>query len=94
MRPGSLDALLPPEQRAQPGARANLFGMTEAFGPYCGYPADTDMPPAAWGSCGKPFPGMRVRIVDPDNGEPVAWVRSVYRGDRYKFLARLTRPGS
>jgi acyl-CoA synthetase (AMP-forming)/AMP-acid ligase II len=72
LRPGSLDALLPPEQRAQPGARANLFGMTEAFGPYCGYPADTDMPPAAWGSCGKPFPGMEVRIVGPDNGESVA----------------------
>jgi acyl-CoA synthetase (AMP-forming)/AMP-acid ligase II len=72
LRPGSLDALLPPGQRAQPGARANLFGMTEAFGPYCGYPADTDMPPAAWGSCGKPFPGTQVRIVDPDNGEPVA----------------------
>src|SRR6516165_10344159 len=71
LRPGSLEALLPPEQRAQPGARAKLFGMTEAFGPYCGYPADTDMPPAAWGSCGKPFPGTEVRIVDPDNGEPV-----------------------
>ena len=71
LRPGSLDALLPPEQRAQPGARATLFGMTEAFGPYCGYPADTDMPTAAWGSCGKPFPGMEVRIVDPDNGQPV-----------------------
>jgi acyl-CoA synthetase (AMP-forming)/AMP-acid ligase II len=72
LRPGSLDALLPPEQRAQPGARAKLFGMTEAFGPYCGYPADTDMPPAAWGSCGKPFPGMEVRIVEPETGEPVA----------------------
>jgi acyl-CoA synthetase (AMP-forming)/AMP-acid ligase II len=71
LRPGSLDALLPPEQRAQPGARATLFGMTEAFGPYCGYPADTDMPPAARGSCGKPFPGMEVRIVDPDRGQPV-----------------------
>ena len=23
-----------------PGARAKLFGMTESFGPYCGYPAD------------------------------------------------------
>jgi acyl-CoA synthetase (AMP-forming)/AMP-acid ligase II len=72
LRPGSLEALLPPEQRAQPGARATLFGMTEAFGPYCGYAADTDMPRAAWGSCGKPFPGMEVRIVDPDNGEPVS----------------------
>src|SRR6516165_1865319 len=71
LRPGSLDALLPPDQRAQPGARATLFGMTEAFGPYCGYPADTDMPPAAWGSCGKPFPGTEVRIVNTDNGEPV-----------------------
>lgn len=69
---GSLQALLPPERRAQPGARATLFGMTEAFGPYCGYPADTDMPPDAWGSCGKPFPGMEVRIVDPDSGGPVA----------------------
>lgn len=71
LRPGSLQALLPPEQRAQPGARATLFGMTEAFGPYCGYPADTDMPAAAWGSCGKPFAGMEVRIVDADSGGPV-----------------------
>jgi acyl-CoA synthetase (AMP-forming)/AMP-acid ligase II len=70
LRPGSLEALLPAEQRPRPGARATLFGMTEAFGPYCGYPADTDMPRTAWGSCGKPFPGMEVRIVDAD-GEPV-----------------------
>jgi acyl-CoA synthetase (AMP-forming)/AMP-acid ligase II len=69
--PGSLEALLPPEQRAEPGARAKLFGMTESFGPYCGYPADTDMPRSAWGSCGKPFDGMEIRIVDPDTGEPV-----------------------
>lgn len=72
LRPGSLEALLPPEQRARPGARATLFGMTEAFGPYCGYPADTDMPATAWGSCGKPFPGMEVRVVDPESGMPVA----------------------
>ncbi|HET6735139.1 class I adenylate-forming enzyme family protein [Mycobacterium sp.] len=71
LRPGSLDALLPAEQRAAPGARAKLFGMTESFGPYCGYPADTDMPRSAWGSCGKPFDGMEVRIVDPDTGQPV-----------------------
>ena len=70
LRPGSLEALLPPEQRAAAGARAKLFGMTESFGPYCGYPADTDMPRSAWGSCGKPFDGMEVRIVDPDTGEP------------------------
>jgi acyl-CoA synthetase (AMP-forming)/AMP-acid ligase II len=71
LRPGSLDALLPPEHRGKPGARAMLFGMTEAFGPYCGYPADTDMPQSAWGSCGKPFPGIEVRITDPDSGQPV-----------------------
>jgi acyl-CoA synthetase (AMP-forming)/AMP-acid ligase II len=71
LRPGSLEALLPNEQRAQPGSRATLFGMTEAFGPYCGYRADTDMPRSAWGSCGKPFPGMEVRIADPDSGRPV-----------------------
>jgi acyl-CoA synthetase (AMP-forming)/AMP-acid ligase II len=70
LRPGSLEALLPPEQRGKPGARATLFGMTETFGPYCGYPADTDMPRSAWGSYGKPFPGMEVRITDPDTGEP------------------------
>ncbi|OBG31791.1 class I adenylate-forming enzyme family protein [Mycobacterium sp. E3198] len=68
--PGSLEALLPPERRARPGARATLFGMTEAFGPYCGYAADTDMPPSAWGSCGIPFPGMEVRVVDTDH-QPV-----------------------
>jgi acyl-CoA synthetase (AMP-forming)/AMP-acid ligase II len=71
LQPGSLDAMLPPALRAQPGARASLFGMTEAFGPFCGYPADTDMPPSAWGSCGKPFAGMDVRIVDPDTGAEV-----------------------
>jgi acyl-CoA synthetase (AMP-forming)/AMP-acid ligase II len=71
LRPGSLEALLPPDQRAEPGARAKLFGMTESFGPYCGYPADTDMPRSAWGSCGKPFDGIQVRIVDPDTGQPV-----------------------
>jgi len=72
LRPGSLEALLPPDRRSEPGARAKLFGMTESFGPYCGYAADTDMPRSAWGSCGKPFPGMEVRIADPETGDPVA----------------------
>ena len=71
LRPGSLDALLPADQRPVPGARAKLFGMTESFGPYCGYPADTDMPRPAWGSCGKPFTGMEVRVVDVDTGDPL-----------------------
>jgi acyl-CoA synthetase (AMP-forming)/AMP-acid ligase II len=71
LRPGSLDALLPAQIRAQPGARANLFGMTESFGPYCGYRADTDMPRSAWRSCGRPFSGVEVRIVDPSTGRPL-----------------------
>jgi acyl-CoA synthetase (AMP-forming)/AMP-acid ligase II len=70
--PGSLEALLPQHLRAPVGARATLFGMTETFGPYCGYPADTDMPVSAWGSCGKPFAGMDVRIVDVDTGVAVS----------------------
>ena len=71
LRAGSLEALLPAHLRARPGARASLFGMTESFGPYSGYRADTDMPESAWGSCGRPFPGMEVRIVDVDTGAPL-----------------------
>ncbi|TLF98254.1 acyl--CoA ligase [Nocardia cyriacigeorgica] len=71
LRPGSLEALLPPTMRSENGSRANLFGMTESFGPYCGYPADTDMPRSAWGSCGLPFLGVEVRIVDREHGRPV-----------------------
>jgi acyl-CoA synthetase (AMP-forming)/AMP-acid ligase II len=72
LRPGSLDAILPKELRARPGARANLFGMTETFGPYCGSRLDVDLPEDAFGSCGQPFDGVEVRIVDPESGEPLA----------------------
>jgi acyl-CoA synthetase (AMP-forming)/AMP-acid ligase II len=69
--PASLGPVLPPDQRAAPGARANLFGMTESFGPYCGDRLDTDMPADKYGSCGRPFDGVEVRITDPSTGEPV-----------------------
>ncbi len=73
LRPGSLDAVLPPELRAQkPGARANLFGMTETFGPYCGSRLDVDLPTSKHGSCGRPFDGIEVRIADPATGAGVA----------------------
>lgn len=68
LRPGSLAALLPVGERGEPGSRANLFGMTETFGPYAGYPLDTDMPRPSWGSCGIPFDGMEVRITDIESG--------------------------
>ncbi len=71
LRPGSLEALLPETMRSRPGARASLLGMTESFGPYCGFRADTDMPESAWGSCGKPFDGMDVRIVDTETAAPL-----------------------
>lgn len=68
---GSLGAVLPSERRPAPGARANLFGMTESFGPYCGDRLDTDLPGDKFGSCGRPFPGVEVRVVDPDTGAAV-----------------------
>ncbi|HKY16063.1 MAG TPA: fatty acid--CoA ligase family protein, partial [Microthrixaceae bacterium] len=66
---GSLGALLPPERRPAPGARANLFGMTESFGPYCGARLDLDLPAEKFGSCGRPFEGVEVRITDPETGK-------------------------
>ncbi len=65
----TLGPLLPPDRRPAPGARPNLFGMTESFGPYCGARADIDMPADKWGSCGRPFEGIEVRIVDPETGD-------------------------
>lgn len=63
---GSLAAVLPADRRPAPGARPNLFGMTESFGPYCGDRLDVDMPPEKFGSCGRPFAGVEVRIVAAD----------------------------
>jgi acyl-CoA synthetase (AMP-forming)/AMP-acid ligase II len=68
LRDGSLGALLPPERRPAAGARANLFGMTETFGPYCGDRLDTDLPDSKFGSCGRPFADIDVRIVEPETG--------------------------
>jgi acyl-coenzyme A synthetase/AMP-(fatty) acid ligase len=72
LRQGSLPAVLPAAVRPPPGARANVFGMTESGGPYCGARLDTDMPAGKRGSCGRPFAGIEVRIVDPDTGEVAA----------------------
>ncbi|WP_069815588.1 GntR family transcriptional regulator [Streptomyces sp. TP-A0874] len=40
---------------------------------------------------GLPMLMLSRHSVDAE-GAPVEWVRSVYRGDRYKFIARLRRP--
>jgi acyl-CoA synthetase (AMP-forming)/AMP-acid ligase II len=72
LRPASLAAVLPPAQRPRAGARANLFGMTESGGPYCGARLDVDLPAAKHGSCGRPFAGIEVRIVEPESRQAVA----------------------
>lgn len=64
LRPASLPAVLPAAQRSRPGARANIFGMTETAGPWCGARLDLDLPADKHGSCGRPFAGVEVRIVD------------------------------
>ena len=72
LKPGSLTGVLPPAMRPAPGARANLFGMTESFGPYCGARLDLDLPASARGSCGRPFEGVEVRIVATESGDTCA----------------------
>jgi acyl-CoA synthetase (AMP-forming)/AMP-acid ligase II len=70
LKPGSLDAVMPPELRGEPGCRPILFGMTESFGPYCADRLDRDLPTAKRGSLGRPFDGVEVEIRDPDTHEP------------------------
>ncbi len=65
----SLGAILPPQRRPAPGARPNLFGMTETFGPYCGDRLDVDLPKGRHGSCGRPFAGVEIQIADPESGD-------------------------
>jgi acyl-CoA synthetase (AMP-forming)/AMP-acid ligase II len=69
--PGSLPAVLPSGRRPAPGTRANLFGMTETFGPYCGARVDVDLPETGRGSCGLPFDGFELRIADPESRAPL-----------------------
>ncbi|UGQ12499.1 acyl--CoA ligase [Yinghuangia sp. ASG 101] len=70
LRPASLPAVLG-DRQPRPGARPNLFGMTETFGPYCGAPMDRDLPEDKHGSLGRPFAAVDVRVTDPDTGRAV-----------------------
>ncbi|MBM3596222.1 MAG: long-chain fatty acid--CoA ligase, partial [Alphaproteobacteria bacterium] len=67
LRPGSLDAIMPHDP-PPPGARAPLLGMTESFGPYCGWPLDQLLPEGKHGSLGKPFASAQFRICDSETG--------------------------
>ena len=46
--------------------------MTESAGPYCGAHLDVDLPAVKHGSCGRPFAGIEVRIVEPESSAAVA----------------------
>jgi acyl-CoA synthetase (AMP-forming)/AMP-acid ligase II len=70
--PSSLPAVLPAGQQPAPGARPILFGMTETCGAYTGGRLDVDLPEEKRGSCGQPFEGVEVRVVDPDSSSPAA----------------------
>jgi acyl-CoA synthetase (AMP-forming)/AMP-acid ligase II len=60
-----------PEPPTDEGRRTSLLGMTETFGPYCGERLDRELPRGKEGSCGRPLPGVEVRLVDPDTGAVV-----------------------
>ncbi len=68
LRPRQPPGRAPPGSDGRPGARANLFGMTESFGPVLRLPARHRLPPAKRGSCGRPFAGIEVRIIRPGVG--------------------------
>lgn len=71
LQPGSLDAVMPDKSPPQ-GARAPLLGMTESFGPYCGFRLDRELPQGKHGSCGRALEGMLLRIADPESGAILA----------------------
>ena len=69
----SLAAVLPPERR--PGARGAgqpLRHDRDPSAPTAATGWTRDLPPDKFGSCGRPFEGVEVRIVDPDSGTAAA----------------------
>src|ERR1019366_2641757 len=64
---------------------SNTFGQTETLGAYAALTPDDHRRGDRFGSAGRPFPGVEVRIVDPSSGEPVA------PGDTGEFLVRANQ---
>ena len=68
-----INNVAPPEtlranMRALPGAlHISAYGMTEASGICCHGAADEDDETRAT-TCGRPYPGVQLRVVDPDSG--------------------------
>jgi long-chain acyl-CoA synthetase len=61
---------------------SNTFGQTETLGAYAALTPDDHRRGDRFGSVGRPFPGVEVRIVDPSSGE------SVDQGTVGEFLVR------
>ena len=51
---------------------ANVFGQTETLGAYTTLTPDDHRDPRRIGSVGRPMPGVEIRVVDEETGEPVA----------------------
>jgi acyl-CoA synthetase (AMP-forming)/AMP-acid ligase II len=54
-------------------AFANVFGQTETLGAYTTLMPEDHRDPNRVGSVGKPLPGAKVRVVDPDTGNDVEY---------------------
>jgi long-chain acyl-CoA synthetase len=52
-------------------AFANVFGQTETLGAYTTLSPNDHRDPSRVGSVGRPLPGVKVRVVDPDTGMDV-----------------------
>ena len=67
--PGSLAAVLPPTQRPRARRAGEPLRHDRDRSARTAAPGSTrDLPPAKHGSCGQPFAGIEVRIVDPETG--------------------------
>jgi acyl-CoA synthetase (AMP-forming)/AMP-acid ligase II len=72
MRRGNLYPIMDPAVRpADPELRHNMLGLTEAGSVVLISGDETDQPEHRRGSYGKPAPGLRTKIIDPDTGFPV-----------------------
>ncbi len=81
LRRGNLYPIMPPDTRPRdPELRCNLLGMTETGSVSLYGDGDSDLPEEKRGSFGRPVPGIRARVVDPDTGEDSSEGEFLVRG--------------
>src|SRR6202011_3590470 len=72
MRRGNLYPIMAPEARpADPELRHNMLGMTEAGSVVLISGDESDQPENRRGSFGKPAPGLKTKVVEPETGRLV-----------------------